>query len=135
MGYHINKGDGEELVNELINKAFDQCLECKHPALFAAAVVDEMLKRKSFHDMTDCMEKGMAMEDALHDADVPLLKEISQIVLALADVASFGGDYTSEHETSEKAVLIRAKYAKRLVKGLEEAFKKGGSNDQSKSSR
>ena len=123
------------MVNKMVNEAFDQCEQCEHPALFAAAVVDEMLKRKSFHDMTEKMENGMEMEDALNDTDVPLLKEISQIVLALADIISFGGEYTSEHETSSKAVIIRAIYARKLVNGLQAAFNKAKENDQGKSSR
>lgn len=119
MGFSINDDNGEDLVNAIINAAFDQYKDCEHPALFAAAIVDEMLKRKSFHDMTAKMEAGMDMQEACDASDIPLLKEISLIVLCLADLTSFGGEFNGEEmSVRKKARDIRDEYQKKLTTAL-----------------
>ena len=129
MGFSINNDDGEDLVNAIINAAFDQYKDCEHPALFAAAIVDEMLKRKSFHDMSDKMQSGMDMQEACDASDIPLLKEISLIVLCLADLTSFGGEFDADAMSpSKKARDIRDEYQKRLTTALSKLNSVKGEN-------
>ena len=112
--------DKEDAIKQVIELAYDKVSDCKHPEIFAAAMVSETLKRKCFNDMARLMDQGLDVDEAADAADVVLLRELSDIVLLLADCVMDNKGYKSENSISNKAIELKEEYAEKLSKTLDE---------------
>lgn len=117
---YINGESEDDKMKRLTDKAWDKVSECKHPEIFAATIISETLQRKCFNDMSRFMDQGLDVEDAAEAADIVMLKELSQMVLLLADCVMHKKDYGSETCISKKAIKLKEEYTTQLTNTLED---------------
>lgn len=112
----INNESENEDDSDLIETLYKECMASSRPQIFVAALIDQMLKKVSMKALeTYCINNNTTnLDEALQNTECHVLKEISHMVLRIADCIGNTKGFNPTHELEKETVLLRARYAEQI---------------------